>query len=186
MIKGDSRNDIIGQQLIDQVVVVVDTRLIPLPDTARKNSRPPDGEPVAVHSHGFQQLNVLLVFVVGVAGYISTGAVLDISLHLQHVGDSGHVLHRLYLGESVPDVDSLPVLVPASLYLVSSSSAAPGKVLREVTVEELLLGWVGQHCGEQGRQEGRQEDRQETHVLHLSLVSSLQVSEKKTKLLKLS
>ena len=66
----------------------------------------------------------------------------------------------LYPGESVPDVDSLPVLVPASLYLVSSSGTAPQKVLREMIVEELLLGGVGQHGG--------QEDRQQPGVLHLS------------------
>ena len=84
MIKSDSRDDIIGEQLVDEVVVVVDARLVPLPDPAGQDSGPPDGEPVAVHSHGFQQLNVLLVFVVGVAGYISAGAVLDIARNLQH------------------------------------------------------------------------------------------------------
>ena len=84
MVKGHGRDDIIGQQLVDEVVVVVDTRLIPLPDTVGQNPRPANGEPVAVESHGFQELDVLLVFMIRVAGNISAGAVLYIALNLQH------------------------------------------------------------------------------------------------------
>ena len=164
MVKGNGRDDVIGQELVDEVVVVVDTRLVPLPDTIGQNSRPPDGEPVAVEPHGFQELDVLLVFVIGVAGNVSAGPVLDIALNLQHHCRDLVVLHPSppwpYLGESVPDVDSLPVLVPGPLDLVGSRSTAPHKVLREVIVEELLLGGVGQGGGE--------EDGQQTPGLHLS------------------
>ena len=84
MIKSDSRDDIISQQLVDEVVVVVDTRLVLLPNPAGQDSGPPDGEPVAVEAHSFQELHILLVFVVGVAGNISARAVLDIARNLQH------------------------------------------------------------------------------------------------------
>ena len=84
MIKGDSWDDIIGQQLVDEVVVVVDTRLVLLPNPAGQDSGPSDGEPVAVEAHSFQELHILLVLVVGVAGHISAGSVLDIARNLQH------------------------------------------------------------------------------------------------------
>ena len=60
--------------------------------------------PVTVHSEAGQQRYVLLVLVVGVAGHIPVGPVLD---------------DPLPSGEHVPDAQSLPVLVPAPLHLTS-------------------------------------------------------------------
>ena len=118
MVKGHGRDDIIGQQLVDEVVVVVDTRLVPLPDPAGQNPRPPDGEPVAVESHSFQQLDVLLVFVIGVAGNVSTGAVLYVALNLQH---------HCRVETLSPPADPILTLVKVSQMLTPfpSSSQAP-------------------------------------------------------------
>ena len=125
VVEGDSRSDAGGQQLVDQVVVVVhscltqnietidpaldilEAHLVLLPQSEGQDTGPGDGEPVAGEPHGGQQRHVLLVLVVGVAGHVPVRAVLDVPL-LPH--------------EQVPDVQPLAVLVPGALDLTCKAN----------------------------------------------------------------
>ena len=59
------------------VDISISTHLVGLPQAEGQDAGPCDGEPVAVQPHAGQQRHVLLVAVVGVAGQVPAGAVLD-------------------------------------------------------------------------------------------------------------
>ena len=112
-----------------------------------------------------------MVLVVAVTGNIPTAAVLDVP--------------RLP-GEDVPDVLPLPVLVPASLNLVSSGGRPPHKVRRETVLQEGLLCIVGLHqTGEDRQQTDKDRDRdRERHPRLILTELRAQITEQLTSLIR--
>ena len=87
-----------------------------------------------------------------VTSHISTGPILD-----------GPVVP----GEHIPDVDTLPVLIPAPLNLVGRSGRPPDKVRGETGLEEGLLWLVGLQAGEEARQENDRDTDRDRHLTEL-------------------
>ena len=110
VVESDCRLNVVVQQLIDQVVVVVHSSLVLVSNTRGQHSGPGNGESVALQTQVCQQLNILFVVVIGVTGHLSTGPINDVTL---------------LPGEHVPDVLSLPILIPASLNLISCCGCSP-------------------------------------------------------------
>ena len=77
--------------------------------TIWQDSRPRDGEPVGLHPHGFDQVDVLRVLEVAVAGLLAGRVVQDLPV--------GRV------GEGVPDTGTFAVLVPSAFDLFAKISS---------------------------------------------------------------
>ena len=87
MVEGDDRLDALGLQSRDEVLVILDASFIHCPcRSIWKGSRravgqypgPGDGKPVISDAHRLQELHVLLILVVAVAGHFGGGAVKNV------------------------------------------------------------------------------------------------------------
>ena len=87
MVEGDDRLDALGLQSRDEVLVILDANFIHCPGRPiRKGSRcavgqypgPGDGKPVIADAHRLQELYVLLILVVTVAGHLGGGAIKNV------------------------------------------------------------------------------------------------------------
>ena len=104
MIHGDDRLDVVGDELVNEVVVVVEASRVDFPGAVGQDPRPSQGEPVDINTvHVLDELDVFLELVVGVASDLAVAAVKDVVI--------------VRIAKHVPNTESFSILVPPSLYL---------------------------------------------------------------------
>ena len=126
VVERGQRLDAVREQLVHQLVIEAQPRLVDRAVPVGDDARPADGEAVGADAVLLHQRDILAEAVVAVAGHVAGVAVPD-------------VLRAGIVAEFVPDAQALAVLVPGALALVGGAGHAPEKIFGKLFHSFLLF-----------------------------------------------
>ncbi|MNT10428.1 hypothetical protein D3C72_1452590 [compost metagenome] len=124
VVQGQVRVETLGGQGVEQSPIEVEAGLVPGAGTRGLDARPGHGKAVGVHAQAGDQLHVLRVAVIVVAGHVAIAAVDDLAIRM---------------AEGIPDGGAAAVDGGGALDLVGAGGHAPGEGGGKVGVNIVVM-----------------------------------------------